>query len=1151
MEKKYHRKYRKVAMSVFAISMLALSLVSIVVLPTMAGDVYKGDLIVESRTDVQYGTSASVNVTLGDYSGNLSAFTLKLKFNHSVASYDSWVKTMDDGDVSTYSLIPGVGVLTVQFIDVTPSNWTNPTLFRVKFKANASDGYSTFINVSTADLKEKPDPGTINTIHPIITNGTFTTLDEVPPTITFDVSEIATIAGPKISVNATLYDLSGINESGIIVKLNDTTVDAANYTIDKINAMTWNVTIQPDITNYGFSLDPPTNSTGVKINVSASDNSTMQNFNYSTVNVTVAKTGFFEFQPTGYINTTATTISAKFVNIINTTVKMYLNGTNVTSSCVVGEDNITYSATNLPDDEHTVLVNGTVKEGTGEQNATWNFTVDTTPPEILYFGVSDSDGDGFNECGESLSISWNVSDANFDYIVVNDSTHSDTNYSSNSSINNWNSIYGNQEVTFKVVDKAGNPNETTFHVYNNYIAYVTTSKSLSFGGIDLNKTAVMDLMNLDVSKIEFSGGREINAPTISSTKRTFITGGTLPLDTTVVVDNNASATITNTYNSLTVYNSSTNLNFTITAPSVNRANVVLVQANSSRIDEFLEGKALNLTTLMDLVTDIKDNKTEYVGDVYFFGPDGYAKIKIEADGTFEHKDTGGTFTVHTDNITKTLKVNEVNLSQGFSAPYLASNSITLSSGEYELIALSLDEERIGLVATMPLLVVVNSTEGGTVSPTTVQKGQSLSVSFPVAEHTAAVLVKDVTYGIDMELNVSADDLYIGRLDFTATGASQTSVSPSYTRGGKTYNLSASFPTGYAAVGVSSGNSVSVNTSNLVSGDYILYAVSEKDKKVEAIGKHDVKIVELKTITVSPSTKTLYVSGTQQFTATAKDQDGNPMAGINITWTSSNPAVGTVSPASATTDSDGRATTTFTAKAAGSTMIAATNGTVSGTANVTVSTRGVVVGRGGAYRPPVKINVPVDATGKVTSTATLTTEGATLTIPAGIIVKDAEGNPLSTSIAMLHTPATAERVGAITAYNFGPSGTTFSPPIDLVIEYDPADIPAGFSESDLVVRMYDSTAKAWIDLPTTVDTVTHTATAKVSHFSIFALFAAPPVAPPPVTPTPTVAPTVPPVTPTPPVVVVPPKIPWGLIIGIIVAVIIVGSAAYYFYTKKKA
>ena len=205
------------------------------------------------------------------------------------------------------------------------------------------------------------------------------------------------------------------------------------------------------------------------------------------------------------------------------------------------------------------------------------------------------------------------------------------------------------------------------------------------------------------------------------------------------------------------------------------------------------------------------------------------------------------------------------------------------------------------------------------------------------------------------------------------------------------------------------------------------------------------------------------------------------------------------------------------------------------------------GGGGAYQPPIVVIPHVDSTGAVTSTTTLTKEKATLTIPVGTIVKDAAGNPLSTSITMVYTKTTADSIGAITAYDLGPSGTTFAPAIDLAISYDTADIPAGMSESDLLIRMYDGTK--WVDLVTTVDTTAHIATAKVSHFTIFALFAAVPkeVPTPPITPTPlpTVAPTI-----TPPVEEV--KRPWGLIIGIIIAVVIVGAAAYYYYyTKKKA
>lgn len=206
------------------------------------------------------------------------------------------------------------------------------------------------------------------------------------------------------------------------------------------------------------------------------------------------------------------------------------------------------------------------------------------------------------------------------------------------------------------------------------------------------------------------------------------------------------------------------------------------------------------------------------------------------------------------------------------------------------------------------------------------------------------------------------------------------------------------------------------------------------------------------------------------------------------------------------------------------------------------------GGGGGEASILSSNIPVDpVTGAVKSTTTLSIEGATLTIPEGTIVKDAEGKPLST-ITMQYTATIAESVGAFSAYDYGPRGATFVPPIDLVIAYDPADLPEGFRESDLVIRMWDGTA--WIDLVTTIDTATHTATAKVSHFTIFALFAVPPGAPAPVsTPTPVPTPTPLPITPTPPGAL-PLKLPWGLIIGIIVAVISIGAATLFFYTKKK-
>jgi hypothetical protein len=54
------------------------------------------------------------------------------------------------------------------------------------------------------------------------------------------------------------------------------------------------------------------------------------------------------------------------------------------------------------------------------------------------------------------------------------------------------------------------------------------------------------------------------------------------------------------------------------------------------------------------------------------------------------------------------------------------------------------------------------------------------------------------------------------------------------------------------------------------------------------------------IVVSPSSATMTAGENQKFNATAKDQNGNPMSGINISWTSSNLAVGVISPSNGIT-----------------------------------------------------------------------------------------------------------------------------------------------------------------------------------------------------------------------------------------------------------
>lgn len=80
------------------------------------------------------------------------------------------------------------------------------------------------------------------------------------------------------------------------------------------------------------------------------------------------------------------------------------------------------------------------------------------------------------------------------------------------------------------------------------------------------------------------------------------------------------------------------------------------------------------------------------------------------------------------------------------------------------------------------------------------------------------------------------------------------------------------------------------------------------------------------ITITPSSASVQVGATQQFTATVKDAGGNVLSGQTVSWTSSNTLVGTVA----------NLTGLVTALSAGSSTITATDGSVTSNATLTVT-----------------------------------------------------------------------------------------------------------------------------------------------------------------------------------------------------------------------
>lgn len=128
------------------------------------------------------------------------------------------------------------------------------------------------------------------------------------------------------------------------------------------------------------------------------------------------------------------------------------------------------------------------------------------------------------------------------------------------------------------------------------------------------------------------------------------------------------------------------------------------------------------------------------------------------------------------------------------------------------------------------------------------------------------------------------------------------------------------------------------------------------------------------------------------------------------------------------------------------------------------------------------------------------------------------------------PPGAIRLGC--AFDFGPDGATFDPPITITLNYDPASIPEGVAEEDLFIAFYNVPTGQWVTLPSTVDTEDNTVTVEVSGFTMFAIYS------PATTPTPT---------PTPPPAEGETNI-W-VIIGPIIAVILIGIVVYWWLRRR--
>jgi hypothetical protein len=114
-------------------------------------------------------------------------------------------------------------------------------------------------------------------------------------------------------------------------------------------------------------------------------------------------------------------------------------------------------------------------------------------------------------------------------------------------------------------------------------------------------------------------------------------------------------------------------------------------------------------------------------------------------------------------------------------------------------------------------------------------------------------------------------------------------------------------------------------------------------------------------------------------------------------------------------------------------------------------------------------------------------GATIYIPAGTFIAPVTMNVYE--YASASAPATSTAFGVLFmpyAYIIDAGGLEpqAGSSVTIALPYNLSDIPSGYTEVDLTLAYYDGTS--WVTVPSTVNTVNHTVTAVVDHFSWWAV-----------------------------------------------------------------
>lgn len=1015
-----------------------------------------GTFAVGDALDVKQGENGIVSISLSnDFSPKCGALDFWVYYDATVATADSVTTNAAAGTwvVSTSLASP------IKFNIVNAGGVPNgdPWMTNITFTAVKNDGSACPIGgvINTAVDTAIPPANLKGAI--TIVNGTFSTLDEVDPVIT--ITTPAAVS-QTFAVTGTVTDVGGMGTaSATLTGLTSGATQTVALPLTLTSPSTWTFSTSVTWTTYE----------AVRIDVTATD--AAGNTGSNSAFVTVSQVGFSNPEPTGFINAQPTVIKVFTQQIDPATVTMTLSGPAMIPLGVTFDGAYAQNATvpALVDGTWTVNATGTDTVGGESRSLEWTFTLDRVPPVITSFTITDTDGDGYIEAGEQLNFNWNVAGA--DRVEIKDNTTQQVFFTSTAAAGSDSVTVpvGNRAMVFAAFDNAGNAAYVPFHLYYNYMAWVNSTRMGTVSGIDMNLTAMRQLDLTAQGSVTFYNAREAPLPPFGNIVRSVTHVGQVTADTFVAVDNTANRTYTGaqTYDNLWTYDPSSVLDFSVQAPNINGANLLILEANESYLARMIdEGRAAQ--------SSINYNDL-FKKSAWFFINGGYTKIEVNPDGTFSQPvSVGAPLTVAASGkITDTLALtnNQVNLDTGYRLSTQALPALTFPAGDYVLAAISVDNDRIGIIEALPFTVMETDEVG--IVPSSVTLGNSFDAAFQnQARRVAAVVVRHNTWDAQAGIDASTigPNMISANLTYNGIPATQKLAGNIYTS-----------PNAATYAAAQNTTTVTVGTSGLLAGTYDVHLLAEHvNGTVQAYGYHQIVVAPTPTPTPTPR------------------PSGGGGGGSSVSTTTS-----------------------------------------TGSADLLTASWGGVL-------KPYRINSDEGTANLFLATGvTALVDGKPV---SQITIADLE----SDEVPAAPTGATFSFLGY--AVECSPAGATFSPAIDLTFtltaeEWAEVMEKVGGKAENLVVKWYNPSTSAWESVPTTVDTVHHTVTASITHFSTYGLFSdstiVTPVTTEPTTPT-TTAPVT--TTTTPATPSDEGGFPWIWVIVIIV--IIAVAAGAYIYMQRQ-